>query len=87
MANDFRFQLRGGASVPGDDALKERELGYCENGIIYSKNHNGSLKIIAQELNYGTALPVTGSVGQIFYALEEEPYFDLDVQNAEDSSF
>lgn len=39
--NDFRFQLRGGTFPPPpqrveDSILKKRELGYCDDGIIYS---------------------------------------------------
>ena len=99
MANDFRFQLRGGASAPeikenpneeekkqNDTILREKELGYADNGIIYSVRNN-KRTIVAQELNYGTTLPATGTAGQIFYALEESPYLSTDIQNAEESSF
>lgn len=74
-----RIILRHGASAPdqsgektvSDSVLLKYELGYCDNGIIYSKNKNGELTIVAQELKYGKALPVNGEQGQIFYLLED----------------
>lgn len=74
-----RIILRHGASAPNqsgeeavpDSILLKYELGYCDNGIIYSKDKNGKLTIVAQELKYGKALPVNGVQGQIFYLLED----------------
>ena len=74
-----RITLRHGTTVPGipgeeisDEVLLNHELGYCDdNGIIYSKDKNGNLTIVAQELKYGTSLPTSGAQGQIFYLLED----------------
>jgi hypothetical protein len=65
---DSRFTLRHGATVPGtpggevsDEILLNHELGYCDNGIIYSRDEEGKLTIVAQELKYGTSLPTNGA--------------------------
>ena len=76
---DSRFTLRYGDKAPGvlgktidDKMLKQYELGYASGeGIIYSKDSEGNLTIVAQELKYGKALPVNGVQGQIFYLLED----------------
>lgn len=76
---DSRFTLRYGDKAPGvlgetidDKMLKQYELGYASSeGIIYSKDSEGNLTIVAQELKYGKVLPVNGVQGQIFYLLED----------------
>lgn len=71
MAQDFRFTLRHGQNKPSEEQLLNHELGYCDDGIVYSKDRDGNLTIVAQELKYGIALPAKGVQGQIFYLLED----------------
>ena len=91
IVNDSRFTLRHGSSSPGelgkedttDNKLMQYELGYSDKGIIYSKNNDNKITIVAQELKYGTLLPTEAVQGQIFYMLQE----DINYPIAESTKF
>lgn len=75
IVNNSRFTLRHGHSSPDTDKLMQYELGYSDKGIIYSKNKDNEITIVAQELKCGTQLPMEATAGQIFYMLQEDINF------------